>query len=81
MMDDQSRQNIADIESLFGKPTGIGKIERGECELGGATPMACMFCSYGHMLECHYPYTCEEAECSHYQQEMAAEGYPYEEER
>lgn len=29
--------------------------------------MSCMFCPYGHMLECHYPMTCEEAECDHYQ--------------
>lgn len=34
----------------------------------------CMFCSFGHMLECHYPLTCEEAECDHYRQEMEAEG-------
>jgi len=33
----------------------------------------CMFCSYGHMLECHYPYTCDEAECDHYRQEMEEE--------
>jgi len=29
------------------------------------TPMQAMFCPYGHMLECHRPLTCEEAECSH----------------
>lgn len=29
-------------------------------------PMRCMFCPYGHMLDCHYPFTCDEAECSHY---------------
>ncbi len=27
--------------------------------------MAAFFCSYGHMLECHFPMTCEEADCSH----------------
>jgi len=27
--------------------------------------LAAMFCTYGHMLECHYPQTCSEAECSH----------------
>ena len=25
---------------------------------------------YGHMTECHYPLTCEEARCSHYLQEL-----------
>jgi len=31
-------------------------------------PSACQFCSYGHMLHCHYPYTCSDpkAGCSHY---------------
>ena len=31
------------------------------------------FCQYGHMTECHYPMTCEEAECSHYEAEMEAD--------
>jgi len=35
--------------------------------------MAAMFCPYGHMTECHYPMTCTEAECSHYQAEMDLE--------
>ena len=26
----------------------------------------CMFCSYGHMLECHHPYTCDSEYCKHY---------------
>ncbi len=29
-------------------------------------PIACMFCHCGHMMECHYPKTCREAQCSHY---------------
>ncbi len=29
-------------------------------------PMAAMVCPTGHMLECHYPLSCEEAECDHY---------------
>jgi len=36
--------------------------------------MRCMFCSYGHMLECHYPLTCEGAECDHYLGEIESEG-------
>lgn len=75
-MDDESRKNIQEAERIGG-PTGIGKIDRGECPKGAVNPMACMFCPYGHMLECHYPLTCDEAECSHYQRELAAEGYPY----
>lgn len=47
----------------------------GECPMGGWNPMACMFCPYGHMTDCHHPQTCEEANCSHYQAELAAEGY------
>ena len=26
----------------------------------------CMFCAYGHMTECHYPYTCDSEYCNHY---------------
>jgi hypothetical protein len=33
-------------------------------------PMGCMFCEFGHMLDCHYPKSCEEAMCSHYQAEV-----------
>ena len=73
MLDEQSRRNIAEVEATLGRPTGIGKIERGECPRGATSPMACMVCPFGHMLDCHYPYTCEEAECSHYQTEMEAE--------
>ncbi len=27
--------------------------------------MKCFWCKHGHPLECHYPYTCREAACSH----------------
>lgn len=30
------------------------------------TPMAAMFCGYGHMTECHYPMNCAKAQCAHY---------------
>ena len=72
-MDEESRKHIAELEKHSRFPTGIGQIERGECPAGGLNQMACMFCQYGHMLECHFPYTCEEVECSHYLQEMEAE--------
>jgi len=29
------------------------------------SPMQAMFCPYGHMLECHWPKTCNEAQCDH----------------
>lgn len=29
-------------------------------------PMAAMFCPYGHLTECHYPLTCAEAMCAHF---------------
>lgn len=28
-------------------------------------PLAMMFCQVGHMTECHYPYGCDMAACSH----------------
>ena len=30
------------------------------------SPMQAMFCPFGHMLECHYPKTCNEAQCDHW---------------
>lgn len=72
-MDEESRKHIAKVEKNSRFPTGIGRIERGECETGGLNPMACMFCPYGHVLECHYPYNCEKVKCSHYLQEMETE--------
>lgn len=74
-MDEQSRRNIEEVEKILGHATGIGKIERGECPIHPFSPIACTFCSYGHMLDCHYPLTCEEAQCSHYREGLEAEGY------
>lgn len=73
-MDEETKKHIDEMEKNFRFPTGIGRIDRGDCPLGSTNPMACMFCLYGHMLECHHPYTYEEAECSHYQDE--ADAYP-----
>ena len=36
-------------------------------------PMAAMFCSFGHMLECHYPMSCEEAVCAHFLDQIDGE--------
>jgi len=49
-------------------PSGIELIERGKCPIEAIQPIACMFCNFGHMTECHYPLNCEEAICSHYYQ-------------
>lgn len=38
-------------------------------------PLSCMFCDSGHMTECHYPFSCEEVNCSHYQAEIDLEGH------
>jgi hypothetical protein len=49
---------------------GITKIREGRCPQGATSPMACMFCGFGHLAECHYPKTCAEARCSHYMQDV-----------
>lgn len=68
-LDQESRKNIADMERQSGQPSGIGRINRGECPIHAVNTMACMFCPWGHMLHCHYPFTCEEADCGHYEEE------------
>lgn len=35
--------------------------------------IASLFCQTGHMLECHYPMSCKEAQCSHYQASLLEE--------
>ena len=65
-MDAESRKRIDEIERQSGKPSGVGKMDRGECPLGCINTLGCFFCSYGHILHCHYPLTCDEAECGHY---------------
>ncbi|MBA7710902.1 hypothetical protein ES703_119850 [subsurface metagenome] len=63
--DEANRIATKEVDSL-----GIVKSSAGQCPIGNTNPMACMFCQYGHMTECHHPSTCEEANCSHYQVEM-----------
>ena len=67
--EEAKRQAAEQVNSM-----GATKTLTGTCPQGGANPMACMFCQYGHMTDCHYPLTCDEAECSHYRAEMEAEG-------
>ena len=67
-------------KALDGQPiAGTDEVLRAHPECVCPNPMAPMFCPYGHMLECHYPMTCSEAECSHYEREIAAEGYAIDE--
>lgn len=49
-------------------PKGIDVVRSGQCPMG-TNWMACAFCAFGHFTECHYPETCEQAKCSHYQPE------------
>lgn len=51
---------------------GIVRIKTGTCPMKGSSglPISCMFCPVGHLLECHYPYTCEIARCSHWEREI-----------
>jgi hypothetical protein len=60
----RARLTMEDAEKKY--PSGIGKIDRGECPRLNTHPASCMFCPNGHMLECHYPKSCQEAECGHY---------------
>jgi hypothetical protein len=48
-------------------PIGTDLITAGKCPIQAKLPMACLFCLFGHLMECHYPDTCEQAKCSHYE--------------
>jgi len=34
------------------------------CQCRG-NPLRAFWCRHGHLLECHYPFTCRQAACSH----------------
>jgi hypothetical protein len=55
------KKQIEEIEQALGHPTGIGTIKRGECPRGKTATLDCFFCLCGHLLDCHWPKTCEEA--------------------
>ena len=40
------------------------------------TPMNAMACPFGHMLECHYPKDCREAQCEHFLRSADEDFYP-----
>lgn len=53
--------------------------EKGNPECRCPNAMAAVFCMTGHMMECHYPLTCEQARCSHWERETGTVGrYPEE---
>lgn len=41
--------------------------------------MQAFFCPTGHVLECHYPMPCDEAECSHWERPREVESWETEE--
>ena len=59
------RDQLVEMDKLAKYPSGLVRIEKGECPMGGTSAMSCMFCGCGHMLECHHPMSCDEAQCSH----------------
>ena len=48
------------------RPRGVDLVAAGKCPYGAISPVACMLCQEGHILDCHAGQTCEEARCSHY---------------
>lgn len=62
------------IELLLSRfEPGMKLIKEGRCPRGYTAPLACWLCPTGHATECHYPQTCNEAQCSHYMREMPEE--------
>lgn len=54
-------------------PAGTDLITAGLCPIKTerTLPMACLFCEFGHLMECHYPARCADARCSHYEMQQA----------
>lgn len=51
---------------LIGKyEPGIVRIEAKECPRKAISSTYCTFCQFGHLLECHHPMNCLQANCSH----------------
>jgi len=55
---------------------GSMKTATGKCPKGCTSPLDCLTCSTGHMMVCHYPLTCYEANCI-YQQRLMQQWYQY----
>jgi len=46
-------------------PAGYRVIEEGKCPREPRSALGCMFCTEGHMTECHQGMDCYEAQCDH----------------
>jgi hypothetical protein len=66
-MDQETRKHLEEIAKTAKYKPGIWLIDQGKCPAGAKHAVACTFCPLGHSLECHYPMTCQQAECSHMQ--------------
>lgn len=44
-------------------PSSVDLIAQGKAPCRAISPVSCMFCNEGHMLECHYGMDCYEAQC------------------
>lgn len=56
------------------KVQGTGEVVEANPACVCPTAHAAMFCATGHMLECHYPMSCEQADCEHYRRETEDDG-------
>lgn len=56
---------ITEAASRGKYPAGIDVIHQKQCPIHATSGMGCMFCTFGHMTECHYPQRCVEADCTH----------------
>ncbi len=65
MLSEITRKTIVELEKGSRYPTGMGRVDRGECPIHAWTPERCRLCEYGHMMCCHWPMTCGEADCGH----------------
>lgn len=54
---------------------GFDLIKSGKCPQGQRCPMACFLCQYGHITECHYPLNCDDAQCSHFEDNTQMQNY------
>jgi hypothetical protein len=62
------------FSKAMGSPGGDDEATRADPNCQCTTVAAALLCRTGHLLECHFPQSCESAQCSHWQrnQEPAA---------
>lgn len=59
-------------QTTSGRTVYPAPMENPNCQCNNA--LAAFYCRTGHMLECHYPMTCSEANCSHMDNYGEADG-------